>query len=88
MKVAIDLSEIAKGKITEDGFREKLEKIDLDSYKGKIVQLKGCAPTWAYLLMAWKLFGKVSGLEFLDYNGQSVPIYKESPQVETLVGLS
>ena len=71
----IDLMDLAGGKVEFKSFSQKLESVDWDSYKGQDVQLKGCAPTWAHLLVAGRLFGKASKVEFLmDDRAGAVPI--------------
>lgn len=75
--VTLDLNDIASGKVELASFNEKLAALDLSSYKGKHVQLTGCAPTWAHLLVAGKLFPIVSQLDFLIDDGKTgkpVPI--------------
>lgn len=74
-KLVIDLNDIANGKVELSSFRSKLENLDLSTYHGKEVQVRGCAPTWAHLLVAGRLFGKVKRLEFLMDDGkQGVPV--------------
>ena len=74
-KVILDLNDISKGKVELGSFKVKLDGLDLSGYHGKHVQIKGCAPTWAHLLVAGRLFGKVGKLEFLLDDGKAgVPI--------------
>ena len=44
------------GIIREKSFRKKMKEIDINSYKGEKVIIKGCStvtvPTWAYLILA------------------------------------
>lgn len=77
-KVTLDLNDIAAGKVELSSFREKLSALDLAPYQGKHVQITGCAPTWAHLLVAGKLFPIVSALDFLIDDG------KEGKPVEVL----
>jgi len=82
-KVILDLNDIASGKVELGSFKAKLEGMDLSSYHGKEVQIRGCAPTWAHLLVAGKLFGKVKRLEFLLDNGQDglpIEVWKHPPE--------
>lgn len=75
MADVLDLNDIAKGKIDVAGFRAKLDAYDLTKYDGKHVQLRGCAPTWAHLMVATKLAGRVTGLDFLIDDGKSgIPV--------------
>ncbi len=69
-KVTLDLNDIAQGRVELNSFKEKLSQFDLNPYTGKLVQLKGCAPTWAHLLVAGQLVPLVSGLDFLIDDGK------------------
>ena len=68
--VKLDLNDIASGKVELASFQQKVNSLDLSSYHGKHVQLVGCAPTWAHLLVAGKLFPIVSGLDFVIDDGK------------------
>jgi hypothetical protein len=68
--VVLDLNDLAEGKVELSSFRQKVDALDLTPYRGKHVQLTGCAPTWAHLLVAGKLFGVVDGLDFLIDDGK------------------
>ena len=77
-KITFDLNDIANGKVELQSFQTKLDKLDLSPYHGQDVQIKGCAPTWAHLLVAGRLFGKVKSLEFLLDDGKGgvpLPVY-------------
>lgn len=69
-KITIDLNDIASGKVELATFQQKVSSLDVSSYQGKHVQLTGCAPTWAHLLVAGKLFPIVSGLDFVIDDGK------------------
>lgn len=69
-KITLDLNDIASGKVELATFQEKVNSLDTSSYQGKHVQLTGCAPTWAHLLVAGKLFPIVSGLDFVIDDGK------------------
>ncbi len=74
-KLTLDLNDISQGKVELGSFKSKLDAFDLSVYHGKEVQIKGCAPTWAHLLVAGRLFGKVKRLEFLMDDGKGgVPL--------------
>ena len=76
-KVVLDLNDIATGKVELASFSAKVEAMDFSTYKGKRVQLAGCAPTWALLIVASKLFPLVSGIDFLlddGKDGKAIPI--------------
>lgn len=69
-KITLDLNDIASGKVELASFQQKVNALDISSYKGQHVQLVGCAPTWAHLLVAGKLFPIVSGLDFVIDDGK------------------
>ena len=69
-KITLDLNDIASGKVELASFQHKVNSLDLTSYKGQYVQLVGCAPTWAHLLVAGKLFPIVAGLDFVIDDGK------------------
>jgi hypothetical protein len=69
-KITLDLNDIASGKVELATFQQKVNSLDTSTYKGKHVQLTGCAPTWAHLLVAGKLFPIVSGLDFVIDDGK------------------
>jgi len=68
--VSLDLNDIASGKVELESFQTKLNAMDLSVYAGKRVQIHGCAPTWAHLLVAGKLFPLVSALDFVLDDGK------------------
>ncbi len=77
-KVLIDLNDLFPAKTNPQTVQEKLKTWDIASYKNKEVQLKGCSPTWAHLLVAAKLFGTVNSIDFLMDDGKggiAIPIY-------------
>ena len=57
---SIDISQFAEnGIIQEDSFRQAIENIDWEQYKGKRILIQGCAgipiPIWAYMMVTAKL---------------------------------
>jgi len=76
MPKILDLNELADGgKVELSSFEEKLRSVDWDSFRDQVVQIKGCAPIWAHLMVAGRLFGKASRVEFLmDDRQGGVPI--------------
>lgn len=77
-KILIDLNDLFPPKSNPQMVREKLKQWDVSPYKNKAVQIKGCSPTWAHLLVAGKLFGVVASIDFLlddARGGQPIPIY-------------
>lgn len=69
-KVTLDLNDIASGKVELASFQQKVSELDVTNYQGKHVQLTGCAPTWAHLLVAGKLFPIVGALDFVIDDGK------------------
>jgi len=69
-KITLDLNDIASGKVELSSFQQKVSSLDISPYKGKHVQLVGCAPTWAHLLVAGRLFRIVSALDFVIDDGK------------------
>ena len=79
-KIILDLNDLASGKVELASFQQKVSSLDISSYEGKHVQLAGCAPTWAHLLVAGKLFPVVAGLDFLiddGKEGKAVSVFQE-----------
>jgi len=68
--VKLDPSDIAGGRVEFRTFPDKLAAFDVEAYRGKHVQLEGCSPTWAHLLLAGKLFPVVSALDFVVDDGK------------------
>ncbi|MCG3204541.1 MAG: hypothetical protein KCHDKBKB_01256 [Elusimicrobia bacterium] len=69
-KITLDLNDLASGKVELASFQQKVTTLDVTLYKDKHVQLVGCAPTWAHLLVAGKLFPVVGALDFLIDDGK------------------
>lgn len=74
-KILLNLSDLMDGKLSEESFRRRLQELDREEYRGAVVQLKGCVPTWAYLMAAHTLKSVVAGLEFVSYDGKAVRIF-------------
>lgn len=79
MKELFDLSELVNGKATPESFSEGLQSADLTRFDGKVVQIKGCVPTWAYMMAVHRLEGIAAGIEFLLFDGSAVPVYVREP---------
>jgi len=80
-KILIDLNDLFPPKSNPQSVQEKLKTWDVSPYKDTEVQLKGCSPTWAHLMVAGKLFGTVTSIDFLMDDGKggvTIPIYKVS----------
>lgn len=74
MKI-FDLNEVAEGKLDRESFAKRLSDIDWSLYDGQDVGLRGCAPTWAHLMVAANLFKRVKKLSFVMDDGKGgVPI--------------
>lgn len=77
-KIVLDLNDLATGKVELASFKSKVDALDIAPYHGRHVQLAGCAPTWAHLLVAAKLFPHVAGLDFLlddGKEGKAIPLF-------------
>lgn len=80
-KLTLDLNDLSEGGVQLGTFKEKLATFDVSPYKGQHVQIKGCAPTWAHLMVAGKLFPVVSALDFLlddGKGGKTIEIFPKS----------
>ena len=78
-KVLIDLNDLFPVKSSPKDVAEAMAKWDVSAYKDKPVQICGCSPTWAHLIVAGKLFGHVASVEFLmddAKGGIPIPIYE------------
>jgi hypothetical protein len=69
--IRLDLAEIADGPVSMTSFKFKLDRYDLTKFDGRHVQLEGCAPTWAHLMVAGRLFGRARKVEFLIDDGKA-----------------
>lgn len=75
MPVTLDLADIAPGRIDVAGFKTRLAGYDLSRFEGQHVLIRGCAPTWAHLMVAGRLIGKVPALDFVIDDGKSgIPV--------------
>lgn len=71
----LDLNTLTEGPIKLQAFTERVAKLNVAPYAGKHVQLKGCAPTWAHLMVAGKLVGTARSIDFLlDDKKGALPI--------------
>ena len=68
--ILIDLNDIASGKVELTSFKTKVDSLDVSPYQNKHVRIQGCAPTWAHLLVAGKLFPHVDVLDFIIDDGK------------------
>ncbi len=75
MPEILDLNNIVMGRVELETFRQKLDEFDLGPYQGKHVQIRGCAPVWAHLLVAGRLFGRAKQVDYLlDDSEEGIPI--------------
>lgn len=77
-KIVIDLNDLFPVKSSPQSVREKVNSWDTSPYKDKAVQIKGCSPTWAHLIVAGKLFESAASIDFLmddAKGGVSIPVY-------------
>ena len=77
-KIEIDLNDLFPVKASFTAVQEKVAALDISPYQGKEIQMRGCSPTWAHLMVAGKLFGVAKSIDFLMDNAQggiSIPIY-------------
>jgi len=78
--VKLDPADIAGGRVEFGSFPAKLEAFNVQTYAGKHVQLEGCSPTWAHLLVAGKLVPHVAALDFVIDDGKEgkvVEVYRK-----------
>ena len=68
--VKLDPADVAGGRVEFASFASKVEAFNLETYEGKHVQLEGCAPTWAHLLVAGKLFPVAAAVDFIIDDGK------------------
>lgn len=78
--VVIDLNDLFPVKSSPQAVQEKVAGWDVSPYKDKPVQIRGCSPTWAHLIVAGKLFGTAASVDFLmddAKGGVPIPIYRK-----------
>lgn len=78
-KLVVDLNDIFPVKASIQDVTAKVAGWDVSSYKDKSVQIRGCSPTWAHLMVMGKLVGTAASVEFLlddAKGGISVPVYQ------------
>ncbi len=78
-KLVIDLNDLFPVKASVIDVQAKISQWDTSAYQGKEVQIRGCSPTWAHLIVAGKLFGTAASIDFLmddAKGGVSIPVYR------------
>lgn len=76
--VVVDLNALFPAKASVQAVSEKLAGWDVSSFKDRAVEIRGCSPTWAHLMVAGKLFGTAASIAFRMDDGKggvSVPVY-------------
>ncbi|MCG3153217.1 MAG: hypothetical protein GEEBNDBF_02528 [bacterium] len=59
------------GKVTEESVAEKVAGIDFETLRGATVLLKGCAPTWVFMLLTHRLHGVAAHIGFRGFDGRA-----------------
>ena len=80
MEKVIDLNDLFPGKVSVQGALTGLQTWDKSVYSGQDVLLRGCAPTWAHLMVAGQLVGIVKSIGFLIDDGKggtTVEVYRK-----------
>ena len=70
-----DLGMFMEGIQDPETFQKKMEHENLDQYKGKTVQIRGCGATWAYMIVSHRLEGIAKGVSFRLADGKTVQIW-------------
>ncbi|HET9870305.1 MAG TPA: hypothetical protein VFR02_07415 [bacterium] len=70
-----DLLADMSGKVTEQSIKSKLPQLDAGAYRGKHVVVKGCAPTWAVMMLQHRLEGVAAGLSFKLFDGKEIGVW-------------
>jgi hypothetical protein len=76
--MTVDLNALFPGKPDPSTFPEAVAQLDLTPYRDQHVHLKGCAPTWAHLMIAARLMHVAAAIDFCIDDGKSgivVPIW-------------
>jgi hypothetical protein len=73
--LSTDILADKSGKVTEQSVTEKFKLFQPEEYQGKKVMIKGCAPSWAVLMLQHKLEGIAASLSFVLYDGKEYQIW-------------
>ncbi len=68
--ITLDLNEKFPGKPDPTTFGDRVDAFDFSPYTNQHVQLAGCAPTWAHLQVAARLFSHTKMVDFLIDDGK------------------
>jgi hypothetical protein len=63
------------GKVSDQSVKAKLPQLNPETYRGKHVVVKGCAPTWAVMLIQHKLEGVAAHLSFALFDGKEYDVW-------------
>ncbi|HVM33504.1 MAG TPA: hypothetical protein VMU88_10245 [bacterium] len=63
------------GKVTEQSIQMKLPQLNTETYRDKHVVVKGCAPTWAVMMLQHKLEGVAARLSFKLFDGKEIGVW-------------
>lgn len=78
--VVLDLNSIVSGPVGIENFKSAVEAFDFSPYYDKHIQLRGCAPSWAFLMVYEKLSSHVFAVDYLlDDGKRGVPIVIKTP---------
>ncbi len=62
----VDISDLTEGMVKADTFPSALDRHDWNQYRGATVYLKGCAPTWAFMMAEKRLAALARQVYFGD----------------------
>ena len=63
------------GKVNDKSVAESLPRFKAEDYRGKHVVMKGCAPTWAVMMIQHRLEGVAAKLSFALYDGKEYDVW-------------
>ena len=69
-----DVGGVLDGPVREVEFKRALEGHDWSRYRGQVVTLTGCAPLWAYVLVASRISEHARGLIVTDGSEEGVRV--------------
>lgn len=80
MTKIVNLNDLFPGKVSVQQAQHVADTIQAQDYADCDVQLRGCAPTWAHLMVAGKLFATAQSISFVIDDGKGglpVLVYKK-----------
>jgi hypothetical protein len=72
-----NLSDAFGGRISPEELDGKLNAVNWEDYRGKVVKLRGCLPVWGFLMVGSRLVGIAHRVEWVSYDGSAVPVWTE-----------